>query len=423
MGFLSFPKLHLLLIFTASITSFNAESKTHWEDTEVLKQLKNSIDPSSLNPGSCLSSWDFTLDPCDNLFSEKFTCGFRCDAVESGTSRLTELSLDQAGYSGSLAATTWNNLPYLDTVDISNNNFSGQIPESLSNLTRLRRLGLSRNSFTGEIPSSIGSLSNLEELYLDGNNLQGTIPGSFNGLKSLNRLELQFNKLSGELPNLGSLKNLNYMDLSVNAITGALPATLPESLVQISMRNNSLKGELASESFRNLRYLQVVDLSYNEFRGSVPFALFQLPSLQQLSLSHNQFSFLQEPSSALDSLSSGLVEIDLSNNELEGFLPLFMAVMPKLASLSLENNRFSGMIPTQYALKAVFPESGVSQFERLLLGGNFLFGGIPSALMALEPGSANVGLAGNCLYRCPRVLFFCQGEDQKSFDECKRFIP
>lgn len=191
MGSLSFFPQFLLL--AASLASFVAESKTYWGDTEVLKELKNSIDPASLNPGSCVYSWDFTLDPCDTLFGDKFTC----DAVESGTSRVTELSLDQAGYTGSLANTTWNNLTYLEALDVSNNYFSGQIPESLSNLTRLRRLGLSRNSLTGEIPCSIGSLSNLEELYLDNNNLEGAVPASFNGLTSLKRLELQFNKLKG----------------------------------------------------------------------------------------------------------------------------------------------------------------------------------------------------------------------------------
>ncbi|KAI5334061.1 hypothetical protein L3X38_024194 [Prunus dulcis] len=65
---------------------------------------------TSVSPGSCISSWDFKLDPCDNLFSDRFTCGFRCDLVDSATSRLTELSLDQAGYSGSLSSIS-ENLP------------------------------------------------------------------------------------------------------------------------------------------------------------------------------------------------------------------------------------------------------------------------------------------------------------------------
>lgn len=420
MSSLCIPLFSLILILSASGVLFRAESKTYWGDIEVLKQLKNGLENGSVTPGSCLSSWDFTVDPCDNLFGEKFTCGFRCDVVVAGSSRVTELTLDQAGYAGSLASSSTWNLPYLETLDVSNNYFSGQIPESLSNLTRLRRLALSGNSFNSEIPSSIGSLSNLEELYLDNNNLQGTIPSSFNGLKSLKRLEIQLNSLNGQMPNLWSINNLYYLDISDNAVTGELPASLPNSLVQISARNNSLSGFLTSESFRNLTYLQVLDLSYNKLAGSVPMVLFELPSLQQLTLSFNQFSSMEVPSYNLGS-QSGVIAVDLSNNELEGLLPSFMGVMPKLSSLSLENNKFTGMIPIQYALKTAFPESGISPFGRLLLGGNYLIGGIPSPLLVLKPGSANVRLGDNCLYRCPLRFFFC--EEQKSLAECKRFSP
>ncbi|KAJ4714273.1 Leucine-rich repeat receptor-like protein kinase [Melia azedarach] len=418
MGTLGFSLSFLVLFVTVPWLSLVAESKTYWGDVEVMKELKNSLDPNSVTPGSCLSSWDFSVDPCDNLFGEKFTCGFRCDLVVSELSRVTELSVDQAGYSGSFSSVSWN-LPYLENLDISNNYFAGSIPDSISNATRLIRLGLSRNSFSGEIPTSIGSLSSLQELYLDNNNLEGTIPASFNGLLSLKRLEIQSNKLAGKFPKLGSLKNLYFLDASDNAISGQLPATLPTSLVQISMRHNSLEGTIP-ESFKFMGYLQVLDLSNNKLSGSVPSLLFNHPSLQQLTLSSNQFSSLQSPT-IFSTVKSQLIAVDISNNELQGLLPLFMALMPRLSALSLENNKFTGMIPTQYALKVAIPGSGVSPLQRLLLGGNYLFGPIPGPLLELQPGSANVRLADNCLYRCPFSFFFCQGAEQKSSVECKRF--
>ncbi|KAF3440756.1 hypothetical protein FNV43_RR19042 [Rhamnella rubrinervis] len=390
------------------------ECKTYLGDIEVLKELKKGLDSNSVSPGSCVSSWDFTVDPCDNLFGKRFTCGFRCDFVDSGTSRVTELTLDQAGYAGSLASTYWN-LPYLEILDVSGNFFSGSIPESLSNLTRLRRLALSGNKFSGEIPNSIGSLNNLEELYLDNNNLEGTIPVSLNGLVNLKRLELQSNKLVGEFPELGSLKNLYFLDASSNAISGELPNIFPTSLLQISIRNNSLGGNFP-ESIQHLVYLQVIDLSHNQLSGPVPSIIFDHPSLQQLTLSVNLFSFIQAPNSF--GTRSELIALDISNNELRGLLPSFMAFMPKLSALSLENNKFTGMIPTQYAIKVVVPGTGVSPFVRLLLGGNYLFGVIPGPLMKMKPGSANVRLADNCLIRCPEIFFFCQGGGQKSSTEC-----
>ncbi|XVF62140.1 hypothetical protein PTKIN_Ptkin08bG0193100 [Pterospermum kingtungense] len=423
MGTLKFFVSSLLVLVFVDRLVLTAESKTYWGDIQVLKQLKNGVDPNSVTPGSCLSSWDFTVDPCDSLFSERFTCGFRCDQTISGLSRVTEISLDSAGYAGSLSSSSssssWN-LPYLQTLDLSNNFFSGWIPDSLGNLTQLTRLGLSGNKFSGNIPASIGSLSSLEEMYLDNNNLQGPIPSSFNGLLSLKRLEIQSNQLTGELPDLGSLKNLYFLDASNNAISGYLPKTLPPSLVQISMRNNMIQGTVP-QSLRSLSFLQVLDLSHNKLTDSVPYFLFTHPSLQQLTLSFNSFKSVQSPSNL--GTQSELIAVDLSNNELQGWLPLFLPLMPKLSALSLENNKFSGMIPTQYALKTVLPESGIAPFARLLLGGNYLFGPIPGPLLGLKPDTANVSLADNCLYRCPMRFFFCQGANQKSLVDCKRFSP
>lgn len=372
-----------------------------------------------MTPGSCLNSWDFSVDPCDNLGGEKFTCGLRCDVVISSVSRVTELALDQWNYSGSLTSLYWN-LPYLQTLDLTNNGFTGSLPESLSNLTRLQRLGLSRNSLTGSIPSSLGSLSNLEELYLDNNFLEGTVPQSLNGLKNLKRLELQGNKLTGAFPEMGQLNNLNYIDVSDNSISGELPATFPASLIELAMRNNSIEGNIPA-SLTGLNFLQVIDLSHNKLSGSVPASLFTHPSLEQLTLSYNQFGSVQEPGNSF--LNSQLIAADLSNNEIHGLLPGFMGLMPKLSSLSLENNKLSGMIPTQYALKMVFPGQGVMQFERLLLGGNYLFGPIPGPMLDLKPGSVTVRLGDNCLYRCPLRLFFCGGGEQKSLSECQAFGP
>ncbi|XVF63762.1 hypothetical protein PTKIN_Ptkin09bG0112800 [Pterospermum kingtungense] len=410
----------LALMITISKLLFAANSRTYPADLQVLKDLKNGVDPRSIAPGSCLSSWDFSLDPCDNIFSDHYTCGLRCDVIVSGFARVTEITLDPVGYSGSLTSPSWN-LPYLQTLDISDNSFSGSIPDSSSNLTHLRRLCLSGNSLSGEVPVFLGSLSHLEELYLDNNHLHGPIPSSFNNLTSLKRLEIQQNRISGEFPNLGSLKNLYFFDASDNKLSGGIPATFPRSLVELSIRNNKLEGKIP-DTIDSMRFLQVLDLSYNILSGSIPSVLFNHPSLEQLTLSFNNFSFLQVPGDK--GLNSSLIAVDLSHNELQGFLPGFLTWMPKLAALSLEHNKFTGMIPAQYALKAVVPAGNTSSsFERLLLGGNFLFGPIPGPLLGLRPGSAEISLVDNCLYRCPDTFFFCRGGYQKSLVDCKRFVP
>ncbi|KAL2552721.1 Leucine-rich repeat (LRR) family protein [Forsythia ovata] len=257
-------------------------------------------------------------------------------------------------------------------------------------------------------------------MYLDNNKLNGTIPLSFNGLKNLKRLELQGNILSGYFPELTQLSNLNFLDASDNAVSGNLPANFPASLVELSMRNNQIEGSIPSSVF-NCAYLQVMDLSHNRLSGSVPPSLFTHPSLQQLTLSYNQYDSV--PVLGNSGLTSELISVDLSNNNIHGFLPGFMGFMPKLSALSLENNKFSGIIPIQFALKVLAAGSGLAQFERLLLGGNYLLEPIPGPFLELEPGSVKVQLGNNCLYRCPVRWFFCEGGAQKSLMECKAFGP
>lgn len=187
------------------------------------------------------------------------------------------------------------------------------------------------------------------------------------------------------------------------------------------MRNNDLVGDVPT-SLGGLVVLQVLDLSHNELSGRVSSAVFDHPSLEQLTLSHNNLTSLEEPRGV--GLRSRLIAVDLSHNRLGGLLPAFMAFMPRLSAVSLEHNQFTGMIPSQYALRAAVPGAdGTSSFERLLLGGNYLFGPIPGPLMGLKPGTANVSPVDNCLYQCPDLFFFCRSGEQKSSVDCKSFRP
>ncbi|KAG6394570.1 hypothetical protein SASPL_145159 [Salvia splendens] len=391
----------------------HARSTTHWQDVQALKQLKRTISPSSIPPSSCISSWDFSADPCDSLFSDKFTCGLRCDTALNSTSRVTDLSLDPAGYSASLSSIPWPSLPFLQTLDLSSNNFSGPIPSSLSLLPRLRLLSLSRNSLSGPVPSSL-SLPLLEQFYLDNNFLTDSFPPL--NFPNLKRLEFQSNQLTGSFPDLTRLPNLNFLDASDNSLSDALPPSLPPSLVELVARNNQIEGEIPPLTAPSV---QVLDLSHNKLTGSVPASLFSHPNLQQLTLSFNQLESVQIPAGS--GLTSSLISVDLSNNRLRGFLPGFMGLMPRLSALSMENNELTGPIPVEYAMKVLSSGIGSAQLQRLLLGGNYLFGAIPGGFLDLEAGSLTVRLGDNCLYRCPVRFFFCEGGVQKSTYQCKAF--
>ncbi|PKA46507.1 inactive leucine-rich repeat receptor-like protein kinase [Apostasia shenzhenica] len=396
-----------------------APSNTFPGDIAALKAVIAALDSSSFPAGSCLSSWDFSLDPCTSAFGPNFTCGLRCDAVSGDGlfARITDLSLDGAGYSGSLSPLLWS-LPFLQSLDLSNNRLSGPIPppRTAGLPPLLRRLSLSRNSLSGDVPCFHPAPS-LQELYLDGNRFSGPIPSSLPS--SLRRLELQSNGLSGELPDLTQLSNLYFLDASDNALSGPFPSALPPSLVELSLRNNLLAGDLPSTAITALPALQVLDLSHNVLVGAVPAAAFDHPALEQLTLARNSFEWVEEPADG--GTGSPMVALDLGHNRLAGLLPEFLGSMPHLAALVLENNRFTGLIPAQYAMRA--SGGGGVPFGRLLLAGNYLYGPIPSLFQGMKEGTAMVSLADNCLFRCPEELFFCAGAEQKPSATCRNANP
>ncbi|KAJ0080607.1 hypothetical protein Patl1_22323 [Pistacia atlantica] len=85
-------------------------------------------------------------------------------------------------------------------IDLSNNSFYGEVPNSIGKLHSLRLLNLSQNSLTGHIPLSLGNVTALEALDLSSNKLVGEIPSELVGLTFLAKLNLSQNHLEGPIP-------------------------------------------------------------------------------------------------------------------------------------------------------------------------------------------------------------------------------
>ncbi|XP_072972687.1 receptor-like protein EIX1 [Typha angustifolia] len=95
------------------------------------------------------------------------------------------------------------------TMDLSENNLSGVIPEEIGALRQLNNLNLSRNHLIGRIPEKIFDISSLEYLDLSSNELSGAIPQSISKLTFLDHLNLSYNNLSGRIPSGSQLDTLN----------------------------------------------------------------------------------------------------------------------------------------------------------------------------------------------------------------------
>ncbi|KAL5548396.1 hypothetical protein UlMin_003627 [Ulmus minor] len=85
-------------------------------------------------------------------------------------------------------------------IDLSRNQFLGEIPNLIGRLKSLHGLNFSHNELSGSIPPSLRNLSNLEWLDLSSNQLVGVIPEQLADLTSLEFLKLSHNKLVGPIP-------------------------------------------------------------------------------------------------------------------------------------------------------------------------------------------------------------------------------
>ncbi|OAY67163.1 Receptor-like protein 12 [Ananas comosus] len=130
----------------------------------------------------------------------------KTDRIDNASSvgYIISLSLDVKGEE----LTFWKILYLVESIDLSNNNLSGEIPDEITDLQTLQYLNFSRNNLIGHIPEQIGKMESLETLDLAMNNLSGDIPQSLSTLTFLNHLNLSYNNLSGVIPTGNQLQTL-----------------------------------------------------------------------------------------------------------------------------------------------------------------------------------------------------------------------
>ncbi|XVF18854.1 hypothetical protein REPUB_Repub11eG0058800 [Reevesia pubescens] len=91
-------------------------------------------------------------------------------------------------------------LTIFTSMDLSNNNFEGEIPGIIGKLRSLRGLNLSHNNLVGQIPPSLGNLTKLEWLDFSSNKLGGKIPRELVDLTFLSFFSVSYNQLVGPIP-------------------------------------------------------------------------------------------------------------------------------------------------------------------------------------------------------------------------------
>ncbi|XP_057766916.1 probable inactive leucine-rich repeat receptor-like protein kinase At3g03770 [Salvia miltiorrhiza] len=157
-------------------------------------------------------------------------------------SNLTVLSLKNNRLSGEVPSAV-SRITALSELVLSHNLLTGKLPD-LSSLSSLQLLDLRENGLDSELPSLPKGLANV---FLSNNSFSGSIPQQFVMLDQLQHLDLSNNHLSGTPPALlFSLPNISYLNLSSNALSGSLAEHLNcgVGLSLIDLSDNKLVGQL-----------------------------------------------------------------------------------------------------------------------------------------------------------------------------------
>ncbi|KAF8665214.1 hypothetical protein HU200_054110 [Digitaria exilis] len=269
----------------------------------------------------------------------------------------------------------WNirNLKYLNLAGCS---LYGRFPAALEQMTSLRVLDFSDNH--GErkrnMTVNLKKLCKLEILNLQESRSYGDVTELFDKLpvcssNKLKELHLGSNNLTGVFPNwMGQLTALVILDLRGNNISVPLPAFIGQlaALRTLDLSHNHLDGVITAEHFFNAKSLQYIDLSHNFLKIEIskewqpPFrlstAMFASCQLGPLFPAWLQW---QVDIVYLDLSRTGIagtlpqwfantfsnaIDLDLSNNQINGVLPRNMDSM-SLSYLHLGSNQLTSQIP------------------------------------------------------------------------------
>ncbi|XP_059428215.1 receptor-like protein 20 [Corylus avellana] len=351
------PIYSLLLHFCISV----AFCQTLGDQQSLMLQLKKSL-LFNRDRSTKLVHWNQSVDCC---LWEGVTCS---------DGRVTSLDLSRESISGTLdnASSLLFSLQDLQSLDLSYNSLEGSIPISLFSLPSLLQLQLSNNQFSGqlnEFPDVSSSL--LDTLDLSNNNLKGPIPMSVFELKGLKILSLSSNNFTGSLqPNMiQKLTSLSYLDLSDNSLsieydeTNFSLSSLPW-LWTFNLASNKLKT--FPVFLRNQSELLHLDLSGNEIQGEIPSWIWGFRNLYELNLSHNYLESLDLPLLNM----SFVTILDLHSNQLQGQL----SVLPSYAKyLDFSENNFSSVIPASIG-------NSLTYANFFSISSNKFYGSIPGSL-------------------------------------------
>ncbi|XVF89257.1 hypothetical protein PTKIN_Ptkin19aG0115800 [Pterospermum kingtungense] len=340
--------------------------------------------------------------------------GVHCDTKKESVIGLKTSGL---GLSGLIPDSTIGKLTKLQSLDLSNNKITA-LPSDLWSLSSLKSLNLSSNQISWSLPNNIGNFGQLEVIDLSGNNFSGEIPAAIGSLVNLQVLNLAGNGFQWSIPReILSCRSLVSLDLSSNHLNGSLPdgfaAAFPK-LKTLNLARNKIYGQ--DMDFAEMKSLTSLNMSGDLFNGSI-MGVFQ-GKLKVIDLSNNQFQgHISQVQFSPTHNWSGLVYLDLSENQLSGEIFLNVSQTQNLRHLNLACNRFGRqkfpridmLLGLEYlnlsetGLIGHIPGeiSQLSNLHTLDVSYNYLSGEIPSSVLETLPSMERYNFSYNNLSLCP----------------------